>query len=116
MQIDASEQQWRNWINVANFMSEAVEISIYTTDGFFSVNYGDEKFMLGCLDDKYSLHFYVWSREKINTNLSSTYSLRNTGYNPWEQYLSHSFSKLHIKMLARAGSNGDPIATTSIYL
>ena len=51
-------------------MSEAVEISIYTTDGFFSVNYGDEKFMLGCLDDKYSLH------------LSSTYSLRNTGYNP----------------------------------
>ena len=63
-------------------MSEAVEISIYTTDGFFSVNYGDEKFMLGYLDDKYSLHFYVWSREKINTNLSSTYSLRNTGYNP----------------------------------
>ena len=34
----------------------------------------------------------------------------------WGQSLSHLFSKLHIKMLARAGSNGDPIAAPLICL
>ena len=46
----------------------------------------------------------------------SRYHLQKIGFKPSRQSLSHLFSNLHIKMLPRAGLNGDPIATPSICL
>ena len=37
-------------------------------------------------------------------------------WDPWGQCLSHLFSKMHITVLARAGTNRDPLATPSICL
>ena len=63
-----------------------------------------EKFMLGCLNDKHS-----WSREGHQLNIChQQQSLKSL----WE-YRSHLLSKLHIKVLAKAGPDKDPIATPS---
>ena len=69
--------------------------------------------MLGCLEDKYFLNFSAWSREENNTNIINIPSIEDR---LWGQSLSHLFPKLHLKILGRAGPNGDPIATPSICL
>ena len=66
--------------------------------------------MLGWLEDKYFLNFSAWLREENNTNMASTSHLQKIDFKPPGQSLSHHlFPKLHLKMLARAGPNGDPI-------
>ena len=44
------------------------------------------------------------------------YNLQSTGFMPWGQILSHSYSKLHLKPLAGAGHSLDSIVTRCICL
>ena len=44
----------------------------------------------------------------ISFSFKQLYNLQNTGFKSLGQSLSHLFSKLHVKMLAKAGPNGDP--------
>ena len=81
-----------------------------------SFSFSIEKFLLGCLDGKYSLNLSAWSGEENSANMSSTWRLYNTRLKSLGQSRSHILSKLHIKMLAKAGPNGDPIATPSACL
>ena len=40
-----------------------------------SFGFSIEKFMLGCLDDEYSLNSFSWSGEENSENMSSTWRL-----------------------------------------
>ena len=71
--------------------------------------------MLGCLEDEYLLIFQLdWERKTIQIYHQHT-NYRNKA-NIWAQYLSHLFSKLHKKILARVAPNGDPTATPLISI
>ena len=66
--------------------------------------------MLGCLDHKCPLNSSAWNKYAINiTSIEHSFEIIRQSRN-------HLFSKLHITMLAKAGTNGDPIATPSTCL
>ena len=79
------------------------------------------KFMLGCLNDKYSLNLsallkffpdkYLYlSGKKVQI------CHQHNVYRTVGQFQSHLLSKLHIKMLTKAGGNGNLRATPSTCL